>query len=437
MLRFPKYFRLGFAAKHNSTRCHPPRNASNPSGIPINVQGEPHCCSDVSIVGADESMVYEPLVPNRQPGPQLRAVLDRIKYLEDYAWVCHIRPRGPLLEEAAPLRGTTFFITEHECRVVGVPHTSCSFLPIRGDLGDGEVWQLGDTAFELPEHSSALVEHFLSLGSTFVGTAKAAELSAYADANSTLGEALYLHDKGVSPSELKERLLQGMLNPTRNPHNHHMSTGGSSGACAALVAAGCASFALGSDGGGSARVPAAMNGVFGWKASRMPPFRPIDGIFVRSPEDLKLVLEAGGVAVPTPSSTRIGLTFLGIEIEAPIREATENVAQRLNLVEIARPRKMPTPGEMTEAFMCWWSTAIHSNVKAKLNRARDTDFDRMTLVTPALKTLFAMGAKFQADVDGSAGCTGQNPCHRRVGRRTRRVRRNNDAGYPVCGLGRR
>jgi amidase len=56
--------------------------------------------------------------------------------------------------------------------------------------------------------------------------------------------------------------------PTRNPWNLERATGGSSGGSAAAVAAGLAAAALGSDGGASIRVPAAMCGLFGLKPTR-------------------------------------------------------------------------------------------------------------------------------------------------------------------------
>lgn len=56
--------------------------------------------------------------------------------------------------------------------------------------------------------------------------------------------------------------------PTRNPHNPRHGVGGSSGGAAAAVAAGMFSFAPGSDGGGSIRIPALACGVVGMKPSR-------------------------------------------------------------------------------------------------------------------------------------------------------------------------
>ncbi|WP_239014849.1 amidase family protein [Streptomyces sp. CdTB01] len=59
--------------------------------------------------------------------------------------------------------------------------------------------------------------------------------------------------------------LSRVAPPTRNPHDPHLSAGGSSGGAAAAVAAGLCDAALGTDGAGSIRIPAAFCGVVGYK----------------------------------------------------------------------------------------------------------------------------------------------------------------------------
>src|SRR2546422_7229482 len=54
---------------------------------------------------------------------------------------------------------------------------------------------------------------------------------------------------------------------TRNPWNTERTTGGSSAGSGAAVATGMGPFAIGSDGGGSVRIPSAHCGVYGVKAS--------------------------------------------------------------------------------------------------------------------------------------------------------------------------
>ena len=61
---------------------------------------------------------------------------------------------------------------------------------------------------------------------------------------------------------------------TRNPWNTEMTPGGSSGGSAAAIATGMSTLAIGTDGGGSIRIPCAFTGLYGIKASfgRVPAY---------------------------------------------------------------------------------------------------------------------------------------------------------------------
>ncbi|MFG2145111.1 amidase [Streptomyces sp. NPDC048696] len=92
---------------------------------------------------------------------------------------------------------------------------------------------------------------------------------------------------------------------TRNPHDPNRTAGGSSGGSAAAVAAGAAPLSLGTDGGGSVRIPAAFCGVVGLKPTygRVPlfpasPFGSLAhiGPLARSAADAALVLDVIGGA---------------------------------------------------------------------------------------------------------------------------------------------
>lgn len=96
--------------------------------------------------------------------------------------------------------------------------------------------------------------------------------------------------------------------PCRNPWNLERTPGGSSGGAAAAVAAGMGPLAHGSDGAGSIRIPAALSGVFGIKASfgRVPNWPNADiwtgrthqGPLARTVADGALFLQA--LAGPDP-----------------------------------------------------------------------------------------------------------------------------------------
>lgn len=104
-----------------------------------------------------------------------------------------------------------------------------------------------------------------------------------------------------------------LIGPARTPADPTRSAGGSSGGAAAAVAAGMVPVALGSDGGGSIRIPASCCGLVGLKPSRgrisAGPDSPTwsglatDGALTLSVRDAALMLDV--LAGPHPGDSRI------------------------------------------------------------------------------------------------------------------------------------
>ncbi|MET9294977.1 amidase [Streptomyces sp. NPDC003077] len=87
-----------------------------------------------------------------------------------------------------------------------------------------------------------------------------------ADADSTVAARLAAAGAVLVGKTHTHEFAYGLTTPqTHNAWDHGRVAGGSSGGSAVAVAAGSATFALGTDTGGSIRVPAALNGVVGLK----------------------------------------------------------------------------------------------------------------------------------------------------------------------------
>lgn len=152
---------------------------------------------------------------------------------------------------------------------------------------------------------------------------------------------------------------------TRNPWSRRHTPGGSSGGSAAAVAAGLVTAAIGSDGAGSVRIPAAWTHLVGIKPQRgristwpLPEsFNGItvNGVLARTVADAALVLEAasgnveGDLHKPPPLkvsdhlgvapgplkvalSTRLPYTFFRAKLHPEILAATQRVARQLELL---------------------------------------------------------------------------------------------------------
>ena len=128
------------------------------------------------------------------------------------------------------------------------------------DLYGVEGWPLhASTRAALPEVApSPLVRRLLALGVTCLGKTQLHEIA--------------LGISGANP-----------FGGTPNPLGPARMAGGSSSGAAASVATGQVDFALGTDTGGSIRVPAAWCGVVGFKPTKDDPLWPLAGVLPLSP----------------------------------------------------------------------------------------------------------------------------------------------------------
>ena len=175
---------------------------------------------------------------------------------------------------------------------------------------------------------------------------------------------------------------------TRNPWNLERSPGGSSGGSAVAVAAGLASAALGSDGGGSIRVPAAMCGLFGFKPQRgripLSPFSEAEcwhgmthlGPLARTVQDAAIFLDAvadpgargrspavstfSDAAHTPPGSLRIAMSIKPVirtvKLDSAMQDAVQRTAELLtslgHRVESADPPYPTTFAEGLVRIIC-------------------------------------------------------------------------------------
>ena len=174
---------------------------------------------------------------------------------------------------------------------------------------------------------------------------------------------------------------------TQHPLDHARTPGGSSGGSAAALASGMVALELGSDIGGSIRVPAHFCGLFGHKPSygllpaRGHAFPGIEGAAVpiavcgplaRSARDLQRAFdvlagpdedEAVGyrAALPPPRHAtlagcrvRVLAELPGVHADAQVRDALAGLAQRLQLagaqVEQATPHSLPDLPAMQQDY---------------------------------------------------------------------------------------
>lgn len=216
--------------------------------------------------------------------------------------------------------------------------------------------------------------------------------------------------KGVTDSAL--------TGVTRNPWNLARTPGGSSGGASAQVAAGLGHLAVGTDGGGSIRIPCGFTGISGIKANfgRVPawPLSPMGtvahvGPMARTIADCALMLEV--LARPDPRdwlalppaaidwSAALGTDLKGLRIAYSPRlgyvrhvhpEVEARVAEAARvLADLGATVDQVDPGfpDCSETFRVHWTSGAY-NALRRLPKAK------LALVEPALVRWYETGARW-------------------------------------------
>jgi aspartyl-tRNA(Asn)/glutamyl-tRNA(Gln) amidotransferase subunit A len=173
------------------------------------------------------------------PVEAVRAVLDRIGRLQPalnaFITVC----AEPALDQARAAE--VALVQGRELGPLhGVPFTVKDLVATRGVRTT-----YGSLIFEdhVPDHDAVVVARLKAAGAILIGKTTTPEFG----------------QKGLTEAPLFGR--------TRNAWRADRTCGGSSGGAAVAVAAGLGPLAIGTDGGGSTRIPAACNGIVGFKQS--------------------------------------------------------------------------------------------------------------------------------------------------------------------------
>jgi len=258
-----------------------------------------------------------------------------------------------------PLKGVPFLLKDVSVQMAGTVTSNCSKL----------------FADVVATQDSTIVERYRQAGLVIFGKTNTPEM-------------------GLAAST--ETAMYGV---TRNPWNLQRTAGGSSGGAAAAVSAGIVPAAMGSDGGGSIRIPASCCGLFGLKPTRArTPMGPMVGegwgsmgavhVLTRSVRDSAAFLDATQGPAPgdpyaAPPLTRAFRDELGAptgrlrvalqlaplsgtpvdsECIAAARDAAHLMESLGHHVEEATP-----PGDAEELGRAAW-VLVASNVHATLHR---------------------------------------------------------------------
>jgi aspartyl-tRNA(Asn)/glutamyl-tRNA(Gln) amidotransferase subunit A len=207
---------------------------------------------------------------------------------------------------------------------------------------------------------------------------------------------------------------------TRNPYDLRKTPGGSSGGAAAALALGLGTIAIGTDAGGSVRIPASFCNVFGLKPTlgRVPsfpptPFMPFEviGPMTRTVADAALAftvitrpdrrdpfalpcedrdyrdgIDDGVAGLRIAYSPTLGRPDVAIdpEVAAIVAEAAEAFATLGAAVETADPR---WPCDPLDAYLVFWKSAFANFLASSLTA------EQRALIDPDLLSLLEEGRK--------------------------------------------
>ncbi|MGK6319975.1 amidase family protein [Sphingomonas sp. DT-204] len=242
--------------------------------------------------------------------------------------------------------------------------------------------------------------------------------------------AIILGKTNVPPALADLQADNPVYGRTNNPHNPDRVAGGSSGGSAAALAAGYVALELGSDIGGSIRVPAAFNGVWGHKptyaalSSEGHRFPRTDGAraamavigpMARDPDDLALALDIlASQPLPRPAQREPGEWRLLVldghpsaKVAAPIRAALDALARAferagahvdrdspllpdlaeqhrhyMHMLNIAITRGVPPEGKPAPTLAEWFD--LHDHQARNRRRWNHLFADYDAVITPTL-----------------------------------------------------
>lgn len=234
------------------------------------------------------------------------------------------------------------------------------------------------------DHDSELIARYRRAGVVFVGRSNTPEF-------------------GLTPFTESEA-----LGPARNPWDTTRTPGGSSGGSGAAVAARIVPIGHGGDGGGSIRIPASCNGIFGLKPTRgRTPTGPDLGdvwhgfaqehVLTRSVRDSAAMLDATAGEDPGPS--------VACPAQArPYLQETTTEPGRLRVLATTQP---------------FFGQTVHPDCRAAYDDAtallrslgHDIEERDLPIDGPALARSFLtiVAAEARADIEWAAGMLGRKP----------------------------